>query len=259
VTSQASTGSNGGSICIGHDIGTSNDYSIAIGMNAEAGAVDSIAIGRNTTVDETHTNSVALGVGATTTAANQIMLGTSSQDVNIPANLIVTGTLTVSSNGGNFYCNSGNWETSSDIRLKNINGEFVDGLDKITQIKTYNYTFKEDEQKTPHVGIIAQELQKVFPNSVMKDAKGFLMIRQEEMFYAMMNSIKQLDKMAHGFVAKFSQFETKIVALINIEKTNTKEIKKLKAKNKSLKAKSKKLEARLAHLEKKAKAKENKS
>ena len=57
----------------------------------------------------------------------------------------------------------------------------------------FNYTFKKDTTKTPHVGVIAQDLQKVFPNAVKKGADGFLTIRMEDMFYAVINAIKELD------------------------------------------------------------------
>ena len=46
---------------------------------------------------------------------------------------------------------------------------------------------------TLKLGVVAQELQKVFPNAVTKDKDGYLRIRQEDMFYAMINAIKELD------------------------------------------------------------------
>ncbi len=82
---------------------------------------------------------------------------------------------------------------SSDRRLKYVGKESVSGLNKIRQLKVFNYTFKKDTTKTPHVGVIAQDLQKVFPNAVKKGADGFLTIRMEDMFYAVINAIKELD------------------------------------------------------------------
>ncbi len=81
----------------------------------------------------------------------------------------------------------------SDRRLKYVGKESTAGLDKIRQLKVFNYTFKKDTAKTPHVGVIAQDLQKVFPNAVKKGADGFLTIRMEDMFYAVINAIKELD------------------------------------------------------------------
>ena len=83
--------------------------------------------------------------------------------------------------------------TTSDRRLKYVGKENTSGLDKIRQLKVFNYTFKKDTKKEPHVGVIAQDLQKVFPNAVKKGADGFLTIRMEDMFYAVINAIKELD------------------------------------------------------------------
>ena len=82
---------------------------------------------------------------------------------------------------------------SSDRRLKYVGKENTSGLDKIRQLKVFNYTLKIDEKKTPHVGVIAQDLQKIFPDAVKKGVDGFLSIRFEDMFYAMINAIKELD------------------------------------------------------------------
>ena len=91
----------------------------------------------------------------------------------------------------------------SDIRLKNVYGKSTIGLKEINALKIKNYTFKADKKQTPHVGVIAQELQKVFPNSVIEGADGYLRIKQEEMFYAMVNAIQELDKKDKQLVEKF--------------------------------------------------------
>ena len=85
------------------------------------------------------------------------------------------------------------YEILSDRRLKYVGKENKSGLDKIRQLKVFNYTFRKDATKTPHVGVIAQDLQKVFPNAVKKGADGFLTIRMEDMFFAVINAIKELD------------------------------------------------------------------
>ena len=66
-------------------------------------------------------------------------------------------------------------------------------MDKIRALKVFNYTFKKDKTKEPHVGVMAQDLQKVFPDAVKKGADGFLTIRMEDMFYAVINAVKELD------------------------------------------------------------------
>ncbi len=84
-------------------------------------------------------------------------------------------------------------DSFSDRRLKNVGKEFKAGLAEVKKLEVFNYTFKEDKDKTPHVGVIAQDLQKIFPNAVFKGEDGFLRIRMEDMFYAVINAVKELD------------------------------------------------------------------
>ena len=81
----------------------------------------------------------------------------------------------------------------SDIRLKNVGEEFKGGLEELSKLNFYHFTFKQDEKKTPHVGVMAQDLQKVFPDAVKADEEGWLRIRWDEMFYAVINAVKELN------------------------------------------------------------------
>ena len=185
--------------------------------------------------------------------ANSILIG--GNNVVVPGDLIVSGDIYLLGNqklstmaGSNVFV--------SDRRLKNVGNEFTDGLDKIRKLKVYNYTLKKDKEKTPHVGVMAQDLQKIFPKAVFKDKDGYLMIRQSEMFYAMVNSVKQLDKTLESLTkdlktlsAKYNitKIENKVVALMNNNQRDVKRIKELETENN-------RLESHLAKLEKLAKS-----
>ena len=106
-----------------------------------------------------------------------------------------------------------NFWLSSDRRLKYVGSESTSGLDKIRQLKVFNYTFKKDKKKVPHVGVIAQDLQKVFPNAVKKGVDGFLTIRMEDMFYAMINAIKELDLRYRAQEKRIDELEARIQKL----------------------------------------------
>lgn len=217
-------------IAIGFKTAATGDHTVALGDGASAAGTNSIAIGADVTA-----------------GPNQIVLGTSNQTVIIPGKLYLPKYVS-----GDAYVINGElfiFPSPSDRRLKNIKGEFIGGLDKIRQIKTYNYTFKKDKKKQPRVGVIAQDLQKVFPNAVTKDEKGYLLIRQDDMFYAMINSIKQLDKIVQGIVkdfkallARVKQIDEKIIALIKTDKITGQKIKQLEKQNKALEARLKRLE-----------------
>ena len=120
--------------------------------------------------------------------------------------------------GGNtehyYYLNGlGPHNATSDRRLKYVGKENTSGLDKIRQLKVFNYTFKKDEKKTPHVGVIAQDLQKIFPDAVSKAKDGFLKIRFEDMFYAMINAIKELDAKYKAQEQRINELEKRIEQL----------------------------------------------
>ena len=117
-----------------------------------------------------------------------------------------------SSNGhGKFKAFSGN--VISDRRLKYVGKESTTGLDKVRQLKVFNFTYKKDTTKTPHVGVIAQDLQKVFPNAVQKGTDGFLTIRMEDMFYAVINAIKELDAKYQAQEKRINELEKRIEKL----------------------------------------------
>ena len=126
--------------------------------------------------------------------------------------------------------------TMSDARKKNILSDSTAGLNEINALEVKNYTYKEDKENTPHVGVIAQQLQKVFPNSVIKGNDGFLRIKTEEIFYAMVNSIKELCSKLQDLTAKVSGLDKRIT--------------ELEKQNKILLEQNKAFEKRLEKLEK---------
>ena len=60
---------------------------------------------------------------------------------------------------------------------------------------------------------MAQDLQKIFPNAVKKGADGFLTIRMEDMFYAVINAIKELDAKITAQDKKIKELEFRIEKL----------------------------------------------
>ncbi len=129
--------------------------------------------------------------------------------------------------------------TMSDERKKNILSDSTAGLKEINALEVKNYTYKDDKNNTPHVGVIAQQLQKVFPNSVIEGNDGFLRIKTEEIFYAMVNSIKELCSKLQDLTAKISGLDKRIT--------------ELETQNKMLLEQNKAFEKRLEKLEKSSK------
>ena len=189
---------NSAAVAIGYNATASGANSMALGKNAQATNSTDVAIGYNATASGA--NSVALGNGATASRANYIVLGTANHTVYIPGALKVegpadVGTLTYggSASRGSNSASTGSNYISSDRRLKNVGKAFDGGLEQIKKLKVFNYTFKADKDKAPRVGVMAQDLQKIFPDAVIKGEDGFLMIRMEDIFYALVNAVKELD------------------------------------------------------------------
>lgn len=225
----------GGGTAIGESANAGGWVATAIGYGVKAKGVGSVAIG----VDSS-------GNSAQTSTNDEILLGTIKHTVRIPGALYVGN----GNAGGNFIPGGGgsNW-TTSDRRLKDVKGDFVDGLDKIRMIQPINFTYKKDKEKVPHVGVIAQDLQKIFPEAIINGPDGYLMIRQDDMFYAMINSIKQLDEIVQGLVrdlkslvGRVQQLESKVLSVMRIEQSNSQKIQSLETRNKALESRITKLE-----------------
>lgn len=140
--------------------------------------------------------------------------------------------------------------TDSDKRLKNIKGENKAGLEEVKKLNVFDFTYKKDDKKTPHVGVIAQDLRKIFPNAVVEGEDGYLQIRHEDMFYAVINAIKQLDKVIEALIAEVKVDLAKILKhdedIAKLQKQN----KEIVKQNKELQNKNEELEKRIDKLEK---------
>ncbi len=144
----------------------------------------------------------------------------------------------------------------SDRRLKNVGEKFTGGLEEIKKLDLYNFTFKSDKTKTPQVGVMAQDLQKVFPNSVWEGADKYLRIRWDEMFYAVINAVRELD-------TKITEITTQVKANMDLI-TNMQaqideqkqEIQDLKAKNLEYEKQNAEILKRISKLEKRKKKSE---
>jgi hypothetical protein len=130
---------------------------------------------------------------------------------------------------GNAYKTVGgtSWATSSDIRLKNLLGNYTKGLKEITALLPVRYVYKENNPRKlsstdEQVGFVAQDVQKVFPEAVTEAEDGYLDFNIHAINVAVVNAIKEL----------------------KIENDN------LKAENELLKSKNEQIDSRLTNLEK---------
>lgn len=97
--------------------------------------------------------------------------------------------------------NTSSWQTTSDARLKTVRGDYTLGLDAICKVRPVEYEWNgnggmEADGKR-RVGIIAQEIREIFPNTVAVgddagDIKGLLSFTSDEILWALVNAVKTL-------------------------------------------------------------------
>ena len=270
------------SVAIGPFSATTRQNSIAVGSHANVAGNNSIAIGSGTNVGGN--NSIAIGNNITSLTDNQIVLGTANDTVYIPGNLKVGRNTLLGAEGrgyrtwvSNKTYGKGNWNVKSievnsggnddyrwgedysesafksaysDRRLKNVGEKYTAGLDELKKLDFYHYTFKKDEAKTPMVGVMAQDLQKVFPDAVTKGEDGYLRIRLEDMFYAVINAVKELDNKISEILENINGINSKIEKLekenADLQKVNSDLLKT----NSELQEEIKNIEKRIEKLEK---------
>ena len=225
-----------GAVAIGSRSSGDGTDSIAIGVDAMASGTNSVAIGTNANAEED--NQIVLGdENATVYIRGNLIVGRNAQIGNdltlddlkrtygsgrfsrskAKAGLFIKtvnmdGALT---SGWVSVHDSRNVKTSgaldiSDRRLKNIGGKYTAGLAELKKLDFFHFTFKEDKEKTPHVGVMAQDLEKVFPDAVTKGEDGYLRIRLEDMFYAVINAVKELDNKIAEIVQNITDINSTI-------------------------------------------------
>lgn len=89
------------------------------------------------------------------------------------------------------------WEQSSDVRLKDLHGNFDLGLQGINKIEPVRFTFKKDNpvelpSDKEFIGAIAQDVQKAIPEAVDVSDSGYLGTNLGTIEWSMINAIKEL-------------------------------------------------------------------
>jgi hypothetical protein len=149
---------------------------------------------------------------------SNILIADGNGTVRIQAN--ENGKLKLSGYGaGNLVTDaSGNVTNSSDMRLKNLKGNFSKGVEVIRGLNPIVYSWKENtglDSKNNYVGFLAQDVQSVLPEAVSQDAKGFLSLSDRPIIAVIINSIKELLSSDSTQDKKIKELEEKIKVLEN--------------------------------------------
>jgi len=108
------------------------------------------------------------------------------------------------------YLPSGNtaWVSTSDERLKNITGEITDAINKVSQLRAAEFTWKSDESNKPQVGLIAQDVQTVLPEAISENDKEFLGVSYTEVIPLLVAAIKEQQEQIKALETRIQTLES---------------------------------------------------
>ena len=201
------TASGWASTAMGSSTTASGNESTAMGVSTTASDYASLTVGHYNSVNRTVTSGGNATSFDTDNAAFVIGNGTASNAVSDAFVVRFNGNATL----------SGNLTINSDERLKDNIQPLGSTLNKLHQIEAKTYSLKKDEEHTPKIGVLAQEVQAVFPELVTEGADGILSVNYQGLVPVLINAINEQQ-------LKMSEQDAKIAAL---EAQNA-EIKELK-------------------------------
>jgi hypothetical protein len=91
----------------------------------------------------------------------------------------------------------GSWSTWSDSRLKDIHGRYTRGLNEIASLEPISYSYKQGNSANlpadqEYVGLVAQDVRKVFPEAVSRGDDGYLQLDMNPVNIALINAVREL-------------------------------------------------------------------
>jgi hypothetical protein len=208
----------------------SGQFSTCIGTGPKASGLAAMSIGNNTTASGDY--STCMGMHSIAKAFGSFTIGTFNDDTDIPDPAIMGGpndrifqigngeymaksnAITVLRNGnvgigtltpsqklhvaGNIFATGS--ITPSDARFKKDVEPIHNSLDKIKQINGVTYYYRSAEFKdlgftdNEQVGVIAQEIEKILPQLVFTDDKGYKAVDYTKLVPLLIEGIKEQQK-----------------------------------------------------------------
>jgi hypothetical protein len=141
--------------------------------------------------------------------ANNVGIGTATPDAALSVNGTADKTGSLS------------WAAFSDGRLKNVLGSFSAGLAEVLRLNPIRYRYKEQNalgirDAEEHVGFVAQDVQKVIPEAVTTNDRGYLLVTGDPILWAMLNAIKEQQAVIEK---QHDQIHEQLAALAKIRST----------------------------------------
>ena len=169
------------STAMGRETTASGNYSTVMGAFTKASDFASVVIGyyNSSGYSETSWNSLS-----TLAPAFVIGNGTNSDNRSDALTVLFDGTTTI----------AGDLSINSDARLKANIISLGSTLAKLLQIDGKTYTMKKDENKKQKIGVLAQDIEKVFPELV-SESHGVKSVNYQGLVPVLINALKEQDAM----------------------------------------------------------------
>ena len=221
------------STAMGRDTSASGSYSTAMGYLTTASGSTSTAMGQSTTASGSR--STAMGVGTTASDYASLAIGyfnssgftaTSAESFSTSAPAFVIGNGTsiersdafkVMFNGDTTVSNdltvSGDVVISSDARLKSNIVSLGSTLPKLLQIDGKSYEMKGKQK----IGVLAQEIQEVFPELVSEDDNEMLAVNYQGLVPVLINALKEQQSEIKTYRDEVSELKDVVQKLMKTE------------------------------------------
>ena len=213
---QRTTAGGGSSTAMGYQSTASGGASTAMGDNTEASGSVSTAMGEQTIASDY--NSLAVGrynlLGSTiTTSATEFSLDNTAFVIgNGTASNNRSDALVVKFNGDATL--AGNLNINSDARLKSNIISLGSTLSKLLQIDGKSYTMKKDESEKQKIGLLAQDIEKVFPELV-SESNGIKSVNYQGLVPVLINALKEQEEKIKSQERKLLRLESLVQDLID--------------------------------------------
>ena len=208
------------STSIGINNMASGDLSTAMGFYTTASGYASTAMGYQTKASDYS----SLAVGRNNLAGTTVTASATEFSLDNTAFVIGNGlnannrsdALVVKFNGDTTL--AGNLNINSDARLKANIISLGATLSKLLQIDGKSYTMKKDESDKQKIGLLAQDIEKVFPELV-SESNGIKSVNYQGLVPVLINALKEQDAMMKEQDNRLSKQQSEIDELKTMLKT----------------------------------------
>lgn len=127
-----------------------------------------------------------------------VLINNPSETFHVNGNILATGTII----------------SGSDRRWKKDITKIDSALDKVISLEGVHYFWIEEEQerrgKDKQIGLIAQNVEEVFPEAIKKDNEGYMSVNYDGLVGALVEAIKEQQVMINDLKAEVTELKAKL-------------------------------------------------